>query len=172
MVLDQPPEIGDPDRISITTTDDTDDGGTSWRDKLSRRSGTAGSATGSGSVTTTVDPDTGRASQSITGTGSGGSTPEADENNVTAGVTGPSAALPDLRDLEQDVEDTTGGAAFGDPNEQETIDQNTSRTTAGGGRSTDAASPLNGAVSEVGGLSGKVLIAAAALAAVVAFGGD
>lgn len=87
-------------------------------------------AIGSGEITTTVDTETGDATQAITGQGSGYTAPAEQEDDVTAAVSSPSTTVAEQTAVEQEIEDATGGRAFLDPTKQDTIsDRETWNTT-------------------------------------------
>jgi hypothetical protein len=89
----------------------------STRTTISRPSDRYGSSSpiGSGTIDTSIDPDTGRAQQRIGG--DGGATITESEESTTVVSSLPGYLAGDyLRDIEQSIEDATGGRAFGSPN--------------------------------------------------------
>lgn len=171
-----PPDVPIPDPTSSPddSTPDADGGGSDTGvnlDDFELRN-----AIGSGSIQTNVDPDTGRATQTIAGMGSGETNSTqgvATEGTVEVTTTGPTSTVADLRATEQTIENVTEGAAFGNPNETETIDSGTAYTTAGGSASGGASGSAGGGVAGTGITAGvvvAVLFVLGALGALV--GGD
>lgn len=104
---------------------DPDTGGTPDNDVSDSDRYGSSSPIGSGNVDVGVDPDTGRATENIGGEGSGGATttPEAEDDVPVVSVPsiGVGGAGSVLNEVENRIEDATGGTAFGDPNVVENI---------------------------------------------------
>jgi hypothetical protein len=128
MVTIKPIDLGGSTSTESTTSPDDD----KPDDQLVRE------AIGSGSVTTTVDDD-GRATQTIDsiGTGSAGGfndTPDGTEGETEVARSTSTTTIEDQTEVEQAIEDATGGRAFLDPDETDTIsDRETYNTTENSG---------------------------------------
>jgi hypothetical protein len=171
-----PPDVPIPDPTSSPDdpTPDTGSGGSDTGgglDDFELRN-----AIGSGSIQTNVDPDTGRATQTIASTGSSETNSTqgvATEGTVEVTTTDATSTVADLRETEQTIENVTDGAAFGNPNETETIDSNTTHTTAGGDASGGVSGSASGGVAGTGITAGVVVAVLFVLGAVGAVvGGD
>jgi hypothetical protein len=120
----------DPDEYSTDSPDASTSGSTSSDTGLSQTE--IRDAVGSiDTIETSIDPDSGRATQTIVSPTDTVTDTGQTEDNITTTETGGTETIEDLRDDEQANEDATDGAAFGDPDVVETIDEDTSWTIAG-----------------------------------------
>ncbi|WP_435348997.1 hypothetical protein [Haloarchaeobius sp. HRN-SO-5] len=78
-------------------------------------------AIGSGSLTTSLDSDTLDAEETIDGMAGTTTYGETQEDDTEVATTDASDSVESLEDTQQTIEDATGGAAYGDPSETETI---------------------------------------------------